>query len=223
MEAELEDATRLWVVALRDVGRVAAAVAGGEAGRGFTAPRRNQTDQHRHRTEQAVRGIKQPFLDWIVAMGQRSKDNVTWWGSRLAWKSPLATDFFLLVTYTQLVQAWLDGARRGLVRIAIVEDPWLRWLLKRNFARDVRVKFCCHDLRECILDAAYWLGRAPLAVGYALLSFLWTALLARLLGPRRSGTATGARARSVLIYTWLDERCVSVPGEFYDPYTGWLE
>ncbi len=172
---------------------------------------------------QVARSLKQPFLDWIAEIGRRQRNKLNWWASRLASKSPLQTDFFLLVVCTQLVNAWLETAREPSPRVLVVEDPWLRWVFRRKLAGDARVAFYGGWLGDCILDTAYWLARVPLAVGYALLSSLWIAAVTRLVGPVRGKDGTDPGKPWVLIYTWLDDRCFSRAGTFHDPYTGRLE
>lgn len=170
-----------------------------------------------------ARSLKQPFLDWIAEIGRGQRTKLNWWASRLASKSPLQTDFFLLVVYTQLVNAWLERAREAPLRVLVVEDPWLRWVLWRRFAADGRVTFHGGWRGDCVLDAGYWLGRVPLAVAYSLLSSLWLATLTRLIGPARGREGSASGQARVLIYTWLDDRCLSRAGAFHDPYTGRLD
>src|SRR2546425_8673367 len=60
---------------------------------------------------------KQPFLDWITEIGSRQKDKLNWWASRIASKSPLQTDFFLLVCYHRLFRSWVAAGWQSAPRI----------------------------------------------------------------------------------------------------------
>jgi len=167
--------------------------------------------------------IKKPFLEWMAEIGRQQKDKVNWWASRLASKSPLQTDFFLLVCYTQLVNSWLRRDRRAGARIVVIKDPWLRWLLRREFARDGRVAFSESSIGDCLLNAAYWVGRIPLAMGYVLLWSLGSMLMARRFFPRGEEGLDGCDRQAVLLYTWIDQRCFLTPGKLLDSCTGRLD
>lgn len=167
--------------------------------------------------------IKQPFLDWITAIGFRQQNALTWWSSRIASKSPLQTDFFLLVCYAQLVRAWLNREPGASLRVLIIEDPWLLWVLRRHLAGDERVRFLCNGRVRLLKDAMYWLMRAPLSLAYTLRWALWSMLLGRLVLSNDGGRAWDKDRRAVLIYSWIENRYFSIPGKFQDPYTGRLE
>src|SRR5713101_7154576 len=101
---------------------------------------------------------KQPFLDWIADIGSHQKDKLNWWASRIASKSPLQTDCFLLVCYHRLFRSWVTGERQSRTRIVIVEDPWLMGLLSRNFAPSPGVAFLGSRV-DVVIDSAYRLAR----------------------------------------------------------------
>ena len=118
---------------------------GTDASQRAQAERFFSVDRHVSIAEELTRlayKTKQPFLDWITQIGFRQPDALTWWSSRLASKSPLQTDSFLFVCYVELVRAWLNRDEPGSpMRVLIVEDPWLLWVLKRQLAGDGRVRF----------------------------------------------------------------------------------
>jgi hypothetical protein len=169
-------------------------------------------------------GMKQAFLDWLAEIGTKQESQSTWWASRLASKSPLQTNIFLLICYTQLVTHWLSTrhpTRPGL--IVVVEDPWLFWTLRRKFAAEKRVAFCGGVIRRCIMDAVYWLGRMPLAHGYFVGCAVATWIMARTVFSEKEDHSETRSRRSILLYTWIDPRCFSMPGNFVDSYTGRLD
>lgn len=170
-----------------------------------------------------ARETKQPFLDWMAEIGSRQRSKRTWWASNVGSKSTLQTDFFLLVCYTRLVTSWLSENREMRRRLLIVEDPWLAWVLRRQFARDPRVAFYVGCVRRCVLNSLYWLSRVSLAVTYVILWSLWSALLARIYFPRKSVWSSDGDRRAVIIYSWIEEKCFSLRGKFQDPYTGRLD
>ena len=166
---------------------------------------------------------KQPFLDWITQIGFRQRDALAWWSSRIASKSPLQTDGFLLVCYAQLVRAWLSCESGSSRRVVIVEDPWLLWVLKRHAAGDARVQFLDRGWVRVLRDAGYWLARAPAVLLYTLGWSVWSMLLARWLWPDEPWPAGNEDRRAVLIYSWIEDHDLSVPGAFQDRYTGRLD
>jgi hypothetical protein len=167
--------------------------------------------------------IKQPFLDWISEMGARQKDALRWWASTLASKSPLQTDFFVLICYAELVESWLNEGRNVSLRIVVVENPWLMRVFRKTYAQDERVS--CHgsEWGHCLLDACYWLARIPLVTGYALFWPSWAMLVARFSFFLRKDDPVEAGRHKVLLYTWLEERCFSSSGRIRDPYMGRLD
>ena len=167
--------------------------------------------------------LKRPFIDWVAVMGQRQKDKVNWWASRLASKSPLQTDLFLLVCYSRLAQDWSCAPTDVRTRILVVEDPWLRWVLRRRFENDPRVRFSGRCLAGCFGRSAYCLARIPLAMGFVFLTALYLLVRSRLLLLRESPESNGSKNPAVLIFTWIEEKSVSVPGKLQDTHTGRLE
>src|SRR5438105_164742 len=167
---------------------------------------------------------KQPFLDWIAEIGSRQKDRLNWWASRIASKSPLQADFFLLVCYHRLFRSWVAGGRQSGTRIVVVEDPWLRDLLQRGFACAPGVAFL-GSKADVVADATYWLGRVPLAAGYVIFLSLWRRLVAGLVlqKARHTGQPAPSREQAVFLYTWIEPSCFVSSGRLTDVYTGRLE
>jgi len=166
--------------------------------------------------------LRGPFLDWIASIGAQQANQQLWWGLKMASKSPLQTDLFLLVCYSQLFREWAlhaDDLRR---RIVIVEDPWLLAVLRRDHANNPQVNILSAGRHRLLLDAAYWLARIPLCVGYTLQWVLRSIVLARLWFPDQSPRPSEQDHSLVWIYTWIDHRCFSRPGALEDVYTGRL-
>jgi hypothetical protein len=167
---------------------------------------------------------KQPFLDWIAEIGSRQKDKLNWWASRIASKSPLQTDFFLLVCYHKLFRSWVAGGRQSGTRIVVVEDPWLRSLLRRDFAAASGVAFLGSNA-DVVADAAYWLARVPLAMGYVIVLYTWRKLITRLVLSGSQPFREQARHKEgeILLYTWIEKSCFASSEKLNDAYMGRLE
>lgn len=168
--------------------------------------------------------IKQPFLDWADEIGDRQPDKLNWWASRFASKSPFQTDFFILVCYHRLFVSWMADLKQTGTRIVVVEDPWLRFLLQRDFGSSVGVAFVGTPF-AVMVNAAFWLVRAPLARLFFILHYSWTKLVANLVlrgNQQTVGQVDPGRAE-VLCYTWIENSCFVSPGKLTDAYFGKLE
>ena len=69
--------------------------------------------------------IRQRVLDWMGVIAVHQRNRLNWWASTMSSRSPLQTDFFLLMCYAELVRGWIRDDRRNVTRIVVVEDPWL--------------------------------------------------------------------------------------------------
>ncbi len=165
---------------------------------------------------------RQAFADWIMEIGIRQEDKVNWWSSRLATKSPLQTDLFLLVCYHKLFRSWL-GTPQSRIRVVVVEDPWLRSLLGRDFGAAPGVEVAASK-SAVVANTAYWLARVPLAILYFAIRYCWLKVLAEALlsssWPRREQTPDKL---TILLYTWIEKSCFIKPDRLNDSYTGRLE
>lgn len=171
-----------------------------------------------------ARDAKQPFLDWMAEIGSRQADRLNWWSSQIASKSPLQTDFFLLVCYHKLFRSWVSAGQSLRIRVIVVEDPWLRVLLKNDFSTLPTVMFLDSRL-NVVADAAYWLGRAPVAVTYVAFLHTWRKVVASLayLHSRLHEGGGNSKGASVFLYTWIEKSCFKSPDKLQDVYTGRLE
>jgi hypothetical protein len=236
MKDDVECSIRLWVVAPRHARRLAARLSGASFewcyfGTDFDRKCKVASDlasadafNVAEELNRIARETKQPFLDWIADVGSRQRDPLNWWASKIASKSPLQSDLFLLVCYYRLFRSWLDLERHMRVRIVIVEDPWLRSLLQGDFSSVSGVGFL-HSGFEVAVDAAYWLARIPLAMAYVMLHYCWQRfVVATVLSDRRT-IKNGERSTSaeVLLYTWVEKSCFSSEGKLHDAYMGRLE
>lgn len=84
----------------------------------------------------------QPYLDFVSRLGSEQKDQLNWWASKFASKSPFHTDFFLFVCYEALVKELIEekDALSAEKLVIFVEDPWL-FVEVRNLISDKNVKF----------------------------------------------------------------------------------
>lgn len=68
--------------------------------------------------------FRRPYLDFVGQLGSAQKNKLNWWASKFASKSPMQTDFFLMLCYKILITELMREKRDG--RFAIfVEDAWL--------------------------------------------------------------------------------------------------
>jgi len=169
--------------------------------------------------------LKQPFLDWVGEIGARQDDQLNWWASKLASKSTLQTDFFLLVCYHVLFRSWVAAANGFDTRVVVVEDPWLRYLLERDFAAAPQVGVPGDAVVDVIADASYWLARVPLSMLYVITIYIWRMLFAWLIlpKPRESETGLICERSEILLFTWIEPSCFTSPGKLADAYMGRLE
>lgn len=101
--------------------------------------------------------LRQPFLDFVAAVGAEQKDPLTWWSTRFSWKMWTASDLFLLICYSTVAQSCIEEARQDQFSLlVVVEDPWLLRQIQENLRithPDVLVKdFALHGERlKCLL------------------------------------------------------------------------
>jgi hypothetical protein len=168
--------------------------------------------------------LRQPFVDWIARLGQQQTDPLRWWASRLSARSPLQTDFFLLVCYRVACHSWHKDPSTSINRIIVIEDPWLHRLLNADFSGQDSVRSSG--------DPVLWLlayGRWTLRRFLSRLRFLSAAFRAlhfthRFQGGTKNSQASGKTPdRPVLLYTELHASCFSEPGALHDFNTGRLK
>lgn len=167
--------------------------------------------------------MKQPFLDWLDAIGRQQRNQVNWWASAFASNNPLESGLFLLVCYTRLVQEWLQTDREGPLRLVIVEDPWLALTLRRHLARHPRVTWCGGSLGACLQDAMSWLAKIPRVMGATWLSAIRSFLIVKRMFRHRADGFDDVPQPLTLIYTWIEPRSFSTSGTLTDGWTGRLK
>lgn len=86
---------------------------------------------------------RQSYLDFIAKVGREQKDQLNWWASKFASKSPFHTDFFLLVCYEALIMELIKerDAINTEVLVIFVEDPWLFVEIKNLGFNGKNIKF----------------------------------------------------------------------------------
>ena len=171
-----------------------------------------------------AREAKQPFVDWIADIGKRQTNKLNWWASRIASKSPLQTDFFLLVCYHRLFSSWVSGGELSRIRVVVIEDPWLKLMLKRDFSALPSAVFF-GSYRNIVADAVYWLGRVPVVVAYVTILHVWRKILAVLVNIhyKLHEVCEGSKDARVFLYTWVEKSCFGSSDKPHDVYTGRLE
>lgn len=173
--------------------------------------------------DRVAHDTKQPFLDWIAEIGDRQRNKANWWASRLASKSPLQTDFFPFLCYHRLFKSWVADSLRGRARIVVVEDAWLRCLLKRESASDPRVK-CIDSPFDMVADGLYWFARVPLAIAYFSLLYSVRKLIAAFVsrGLRKVKEEDRTRTQEILLFMWIQKSSFASAETLNDSCTGRL-
>lgn len=171
------------------------------------------------RLQEIAEQLRRPYIEFVAGLGRQQSDETMWWASAFASKSPLQTDFFLLVCYValvlRLVDEWKEQDRPLLV---FVDDPWvlsdLRTALRgRSDARVV-------GPAPTWPAAAVWLARGVAARLHLILSLVaeWMAAASFFRGGH--GRPPGDEL-AVGIVSVAEPRSVSGDG-FHDPYLGRL-
>jgi hypothetical protein len=163
---------------------------------------------------------KDAFLEYISTMGVGLPDQLTWWASRLASRSPLQSDFFLLCCYRILIRDLVHHFPPDSSLLIVVEDPWLYCQLQEDLSkpgpREVsfvgKVSLWRHRCRLLARGSLYrLLHLIHLTVQKYVTRFLY-------------GSTTpikGDRSRSIALLAWIDQRAFNrKSGNFKEIYTG---
>jgi hypothetical protein len=183
---------------------------------------KNLGDVNRHCYGRELQEIsiqyKELFVNWIAKVGE-IQDHPIWWATRIAYKSPLKSDFFLLCCSLLLIRKWIDeGVRK---RIVIVENPWLIKACFENF----------FDEKVYIIRGWSYIIKSFLVmemVSFAkLLEYLvggfaiWTANRFFMLIYRNVFKEMLKKDYDVAICTWIEDRSFNGPNyTFSDPFLG---
>ena len=161
---------------------------------------------------------KKVFLDWIAELGEQ-QDKSFWWGTNIAYKSPLASSTFLNYCFVSLIQKWIEQDIKKI--IIILENPWLVKACSKNF----------HNQNICIIDNHKHFIKTWVKcqfVSYAKLFFflprsmnMWIINKAYTLKYNKQVTTILRNRIDVLTCTWVEDRSFkSGNGIFVDPYLG---
>ncbi len=167
-------------------------------------------------TEIALR-LKQPFLDWIAALGPQQQDPVIWWASAMASKSPLQSDLFYFVCYGEILAAWSVGESSP--QVVVVEDVWLWAAAREWFLDSPRMQFTGTREESLVVARGRLRRRARVQALRFVASAVRTVIRARARMPRHVPPRADQQA---LIVTWIEARAFAPDGTFRDPYTGRL-
>lgn len=164
----------------------------------------------------AVRELRQPFLDFVADIGVAERGRLAWWGTTLSWKVWSASDLFLLTVYLRVAERLVtDAIDRGTPLRVVVEDPWLL----RQLAAHLRG-------RPVSIDAMP-LWRLKVTAGtmglLRRLSWLLVTLGARRRQHRASASNPAATSGDVAIYSMPLDRCLMANGAWRDPFLADLD
>lgn len=165
--------------------------------------------------------FRQPYLDFVAGLGKHQKNALSWWSSRFASKSPLQTDFFLLLCYRVLIDNVIKEFTKKKQSIGIfVEDPWIFFDLKDTYSKRENISFsgnrCALYARSLFFLIRGFLFRIFLLIYLSLGKFLVLHYLRK-----RKPIVARREYRSVGIMSYGEERAFSSDG-YEDPYTGKL-
>lgn len=171
--------------------------------------------------------LKMPFVDWIARVNARYADDLQWWATNIASKSPLQSHFFLLFCYFNLIKRWVfDGKISESQLLIIVEDPYLLKLLEKEMQKDrvdsVLIK--SPSIKLCIFNIAYLMKAAIIPLLF-LKDMVFSSFLNGYLRHRfKSECKSSEESLSdVVICTWAEERSFGRDGKFRDFYISGLK
>lgn len=166
---------------------------------------------------------KQPCLDFIAELGLRQKNKRRWWASNIAYKSPLASDFFLLWCYTTVFDRvcseknW-GGENRLFV---FVEDRWLyRYLWQSHRRNGDSLSFLSR--KSVIPEILKLISRGIAYRGYFLSMALLHRWQTRHIGGKSEVPNLADQTEVIYIYTWIRDRFFKENGRFESPFFGRL-
>ena len=173
------------------------------------------------RLHAAAASLRQPFLDFMAAVGAGQHDPLTWWSTGLSCKKWTASDAFLLMGYLRLAGELIEEARRQRAPLVLaIEDPWLRAQLAASLrhAPDVRVDVPPGLWRVRLLA----LGRGPLLRAWWLGKVTaWFWLKQRRVWPR--GSLVPPPRPAVALFTAPLPHCLRADGGWDDPFLPGLD
>ena len=166
---------------------------------------------------------KQPFLDFIAELGGHQKNRRHWWASNIAYRSPLASDFFLLWCYAAVFENICLKKRdegEGLLFV-FVGDRWLyRHLWERYKGNGSSFSFLSR--KSVIPELSKLIARGIAARGYFLLRLGWQIWQAKGTISKNKGADFQSNGKEIYIYSWIRDRFFQENGEFEDAYLGRL-
>jgi len=184
----------------------------------------NFGDKNRHCYGRELQDIsvkqKSVFLNWIALTGEKQKNNV-WWATRMAYKNPLKSDFFLNSCFLVLIRKWIQSGVKK--RIVITENPWLLRACLENF-KDKKVYIIADRnfyAKKLLIRqiASYAKVFMYLFGGF----WLWTANKFLSFRYRNDFSELLKKKFDVLICTWVEGRSFNGSNNaFSDPYLGSL-
>lgn len=172
-------------------------------------------------TRMALR-LKQPFLDWVGALGSRQSRPLEWWATALGSPDPQETDLLAFLSVAELLRAWALSPQDRPASIVVLDDPWLLRMLQDWFARDPAVAVEGASRWRCWIQQAGWLLLAPKRWAAMLVLASSTALRARRLF-RPEDERLSEINQAVVLYTWVQSQCFPSAGQPVDRWTGRLE
>lgn len=166
---------------------------------------------------------KQPFLDFVAELGLQQKNQLYWWASDTAYRSPLTSDFFLLWCYSALFEkVCFEGMSRQKLLVVFVQDRWLyQYLWQRYVGHATGLRFLS---RKWVLPETLKLAIRLIAVrGYFFLratKYLWQSRRAAFKDDRTSRIKDDEKR--IYLYSWIQDRFFPEDGGFIDAYFGRL-
>ena len=171
-----------------------------------------------------VKKMREPFIDYVARIGTIQKNELIWWASRFASRSPFQTDFFLLFCYRILVDELIKDDRRDSKLVIFVEDPWLFEQIRSDYVRRGNTAIVFLGKTRLYRKRILALLRGII---YRMLFFGYVTILKLIIGfyyrNHKPAVAHGADSNTVAILSWIDERAFEKDSRtFRDSYTGGL-
>lgn len=168
--------------------------------------------------QQIIKENRQSYIDRLGIIGQKQKEILYWWATRIASKSPYQSDLFLNCCYLELLKKWYIDGREKL--IVIVENPSL--VRAASAELDTHINMVLHSkdgLYKRLDDILWRLGGTLFFVIKALC--WWGFNLFYRIRYRSKNCELRNHNYDVMIYSWIENRSFDrKKGTFTDHYFG---
>ncbi len=169
--------------------------------------------------QEVARQEKQSFLNFIAQLGFQQKNQLHWWASNIAFKSPYASNLFLLWCYAAVFdKVYSENEGGGRLFLVLVEDRWLYRYLWENYSENsniVHFPSRTHTIPEMAKLAIKGLA----ARAHFLLKATYHSWQAKSITRNSNIEKSNGQENQIYIFSWIEDRFFKTNG-FEDVYFG---